>query len=49
MFSKVDKWSRKMVVLPAQFRLISHCERKMNDGSLDGINALLGEMLMMMF
>lgn len=33
-----------MAVLPAQFRLVAHCEKKLN-GNLEGINALLGQSL----
>ena len=32
----------KLLILPAIFRLVATCEVKQNEGSLEGIDALLG-------
>jgi len=41
--------NNKLLKLPAIFRLVAVCERKQNNGSLEGIDALLGEIIYYLF
>ena len=42
-FSTMTGRQSKLLILPAIFRLVATCEVKQNEGSLEGIDALLGE------